>query len=275
MNENEFDLIIEPSKGSRQYWKDIWRYRELLVFLAWKDVLVRYKQTVIGIAWSLLRPLLTMFIFVLVFNKVAKLDSSNAPYPILVFAALLPWQLFSTSLADSSNSLILNSNLVSKVYFPRMLIPISTILVCVIDFMISLAVLIGMMLFYSYPPELKIFLLIPITCLTFLTSLGAGIFFAALNVRYRDFRYVIPFVIQFGLYVSPVGFDSSIIPEKWRLIFYLNPMVGIIDGFRWSILKDMPFPSESLLFSFGITLILLYMGITYFRATEKSFADKI
>ncbi len=276
MKDEEFDLIIEPGRVESQYWADLWRYRELFYFLAWRDILVRYKQTIIGIAWSVLRPLLTMLAFVLVFNKVAKLESGTTPYAILVFAALLPWQLFSSALSEASNSLISNSNLISKVYFPRMIVPVSSIIVCLIDFLLSAAIMILVMIYYSYVPSYKFFFLPFFLVLAFLAATGAGIWLAALNVKFRDFRYVVPFIIQFGLYISPVGFSSSIVPEEWRYFYSINPMVGVIDGFRWCLLKEETvIYLPGLLMSIGLVLVLLLGGIRYFRKTEKTFADKI
>lgn len=276
MKENEFDLIIEPGRVERQYWSDLWRYRELFYFLAWRDILVRYKQTVIGIAWSVLRPFLTMLAFVLVFNKVAKLESGETPYPILVFVALLPWQLFANALTDSSNSLIGNSNLISKVYFPRMIVPVSSIVVALIDFFISFSILVLIMIFYGYLPTYRLIYFPIFLCMAFFTAMGAGLWLSALNVKYRDFRYVVPFLVQFGLYISPVGFSSEIVPEKWRLIYSLNPMVGVIDGFRWCFLKNTGdlFPTSAYA-SICLLLVLLFIGTQYFRQTEKTFADKI
>lgn len=272
----EFDLVIEAGKTESEYWKDIWRFRELFYFMAWRDLLVRYKQTVIGVAWSVLRPLLTMVAFVLVFNKVAKLDSPGVPYPILVFVALLPWQLFSNSLSEASNSLIANSNMISKVYFPRMIVPISAIIVCLADFAFSLVILILLMIFYQFVPDWKIVFVPLFLIMALLTAIGAGLWLAALNVKYRDFRYVVPFIVQFGLYVSPVGFDSSVVPEKWRFIYSLNPMVGVIDGFRWCFFgTNTSFYWPGFFVSLLFVFILLFVGVSYFRSTEKTFADKI
>jgi len=272
----DFDLIIEAGKTESEYWKDIWRFRELFYFMAWRDLLVRYKQTVIGVAWSVLRPLLTMLAFVLVFNKVAKLDSPGVPYPILVFVALLPWQLFSNSLSEASNSLIANSNMISKVYFPRMIVPISSIIVCLADFLFSLAILIILMIYYQFVPDWKIIFVPMFLVMALLTAIGAGLWLAALNVKYRDFRYVVPFIVQFGLYVSPVGFDSNIVPEKWRFIYSLNPMVGVIDGFRWCFFgMNTAFYWPGFFVSLLFVFLLLFIGVTYFRSTEKTFADKI
>jgi lipopolysaccharide transport system permease protein len=276
MSDGGFDLVIEAGKADREYWRDLWRFRELFYFMSWRDLLVRYKQTVIGVAWSVFRPLLTMIAFVLVFGKVAKLDSHGIPYPIFVFVALLPWQLFSSALSEASNSLIANSNMISKVYFPRMIVPVSTIIVCLADFLFSMAILVALMLFYGHIPDSRVFLFPVFLMMGLLTAIGGGLWLAALNVKYRDFRYVVPFIVQFGLYVSPVGFDSTLIPEKWRLLYSLNPMVGVIDGFRWCFFGgkvDFYLPGflSSLLFVF----LLLFVGVRYFRATERTFADKI
>jgi len=232
-----FDLILEPNRRSRQYFSDLWRYRELFFFLAWRDLLVRYKQTFIGAAWGLIRPLLTMLIFTIIFSKLAKLPSEgSAPYPVMVFAAMLPWQLFAESLNDGSNSLINNANLLTKVYFPRLIVPISSLIVALTDFLIAFSLLFGLMAYFNFWPTWR-FLTIPLfLLLTTAAALGCSLWFAALNVKYRDFRYVIPFLLQIALYVSPVGFSSSIIPDKWRLLYSVNPMVGVIDGFRWAIL---------------------------------------
>ena len=272
----EFDLIIEPSRIEKNYWKDLWRYRELFYILSWRDLKVRYKQTVIGATWSIIRPLLTMIVFTVIFSRIAKLPSEgNAPYAIMVFAAMLPWQFFATSLSESSQSLIGNTNLISKVYFPRLIIPTSTILVNLVDFLISFGLLILLMIFYQFVPSWHIVFLPLFLLLAFLASFGIGLYLTALNVKYRDFRYIVPFIVQFGLYVSPVGFSSSVIPEKWRLIYSLNPMVGVIDGFRWAILGKSDIYWTGFLLSIGITLIILFFAIRYFRKMEKTFADII
>ena len=270
-------LVIEAGHSERQYWKDLWRYRELFYFLAWRDILVRYKQTLIGIAWAVIRPLLTMAILVVVFNKLAKLPSDGtAPYPILVFAAMLPWQFFATSLSEASNSLVVNANLVSKVYFPRLVVPASAVITSLVDFAIALGLLAGMMAIFQFAPTWKILALPAFTLLAFLAALGPGLLMTALNVKYRDVRYIIPFIVQIGLYISPVGFSSSIVPENWRLLYSLNPMVGVIDGFRWSILGGTsPLYLPGLYLSLGTTAIFLWLGVTYFRKTERSFADVI
>ena len=269
-------LVIEAGRSELHYWRDLWRFRELFYFLAWRDLLVRYKQTVIGVAWALLRPLLTMLVFTLVFGKLAKLPSSGVPYPILVFAALLPWQFFANALSEASNSLIGNANLISKVYFPRLIIPASSIITSFVDFLISGFILVGLMVWYRFVPNWQILTLPLFIALAFAAAMGFGLWLTALNVKYRDFRYVVPFIVQFGLYVSPVGFASSIVPEKWRLLYSLNPMVGVIDGFRWAILggeSQIYWPGFSL--SLAIVATALVSGVYYFRKTEKTFADVI
>ena len=239
------ELIIEAGHTERNYWRDLFRYRELFYFLAWRDVLVRYKQTVIGVLWAVLRPLLTMIIFTVVFSRIARLPAEGMPYPVMVFAAMLPWQLFATSLSEGSNSLISNSNLISKVYFPRLIVPASAVIVSFVDFAISMVLLGIMMAFYRVWPGIYLLSLPLFTILALLASTGAGVWLAALNVKYRDFRYVVPFLVQFGLYISPVGFSSNIVPDKWRLLYALNPMVGVIDGFRWAISGGAtPFPEH-------------------------------
>ncbi|NJK33734.1 MAG: ABC transporter permease [Oscillatoriales cyanobacterium SM2_2_1] len=274
--EAPYELIIEAGRSSKEYWRDLWRYRELFYFLSWRDILVRYKQTVIGIGWALIRPLLTMIVFTIVFGSIAKLPSEGIPYPIWVFSGLLPWQLFSTSLSECSNSLINNSNLLSKVYFPRLIVPASAVVVCFIDFLIAIAIFLGLMIFYNFIPSWKIIFLPPLTALTCFASLGAGLWLAALNVKYRDFRYVVPFIVQLGLYISPIGFSSNVVPEQWRLLYSINPIVGVIDGFRWAITGSeaniyLPGFALSLLFSSIVT----YTGLLYFRAVEKTLADFI
>jgi lipopolysaccharide transport system permease protein len=272
----QFDLVIEPGKGIKKYWHDLWQYRGLFYFLAWRDILVRYKQTVIGIAWSVIRPFLTMVVLTIIFGKLAKFPSEVAPYPILVFAALLPWQMFANALAESSNSLIVNANMLSKVYFPRMIVPTSAVIVSLVDFLISFALLVILMLWYQFVPGWRILTLPFFLLLALIAALGCGIWLSALNVKYRDFRYIVPFMVQFGLYISPVGFSSSVVPDKWRLIYSLNPMVGVIDGFRWAILGgDLSLYLPGFLLSVVITLLIFYFGLAYFRRTERTFADVI
>lgn len=271
------DLIIEPGRVDSNYWKDLWRYRELFYVLAWRDIAVRYKQTVIGVLWALLRPFLTMVVFTVVFGKLAKLPSvGTAPYALMVFAGMLPWTFFSTALSEASNSLIGNANLISKVYFPRLIVPSAAVVTSFIDFLISFLILVGMMIWYRFLPGWQILLLPGFIVVALLASLGPGLWITSLNVKFRDFRYIIPFLLQFGLYVSPVGFSSSIVPEKWRLLYSLNPMVGVIDGFRWCILGgDSPLYMPGFILSLVIVAFFLWRGITSFRKMEKSFADLI
>ena len=272
------EIIIEPGRTEKNYWKDIWRYRELFYILAWRDVKVRYKQTVIGVLWSIIRPLLTMIVFTIIFSRIAKLPTDGAaPYAMLVYAAMLPWQFFSTALTESSGSLVTNSNLISKVYFPRLIVPASAVISSFVDFLISFVILFILMFFYRYVPPVQILALPVMLAFVFLVSFSLGVYLTALNVKYRDFRYIIPFIVQIGLYISPVGFSSSIIPEKWRIWYNLNPMVGVIDGFRWCIIGG-PLTKElalSMSMSLGFTILLLFFGIRYFRKMEKTFADII
>lgn len=269
-------IFIEAGRVELEYWKDLWRYRELFYFLAWRDVVVRYKQAVIGILWSLIKPLLTMLVFVFVFGRLAKLPSEGVPYSVLVLSGMLPWLFFANAFSEASNSLIDNANIISKVYFPRLIIPLTPIIVCMIDFAISAILLTIMMIFFGITPDERIIFFPFFIFLMIFAAIGAGIWVAALNVKYRDFRYIVPFVIQFGLYASPVAFTSSIVPEKFRLLFSINPMVGIIDGLRWSILGlDSPLYWQSIIISCVVIFLLVFSGVRYFRATEKSFADVI
>lgn len=272
----EHRLVIEAGRTERHYWKDLWRYRELFYFLSWRDILVRYKQTAIGVAWSVIRPFMTMVVFTIIFGKLAKFPSGTAPYAILVYAAMLPWQFFSNSLSEGSNSLISNSNMISKVYFPRLIVPGSAVIVSLVDFLISFVILGFLMAWYRFVPDWRMVTLPLFLILALLASLGFSLWLAALNVKYRDFRYIVPFIVQFGLYVSPVGFASSVVPEKWRLLYSLNPMVGVIDGFRWAILGgDAAIYWPGFLLSTALSLLILLGGIRYFRKTERIFADII
>jgi len=276
LNDSQTLLVIEAGRADRHYWKDLWRYRELFFFLVWRDILVRYKQTVIGIAWALIRPVLTMIVLVFVFEKIAKLPSGGAPYPILVYAALLPWQFFSAGFSEAGNSLINNANMLSKVYFPRLVVPASTLIVSFVDFLISAIILAGLMFWYGFTPDWKLITLPFFVLIVFAAALGAGLWISALNVKYRDFRYIVPFILQLGLYASPVGFNSNIVPDEWRLLYSLNPMVGVIDGFRWAILggsAQIYWPGFML--SILLVFLILVSGIVYFRKTEKTFADVI
>jgi lipopolysaccharide transport system permease protein len=270
-------LVLEAGRADRQYWSDLWRYRELLLILAWRDVSVRYKQTVVGIAWAFIRPFLTTVVFTVVFGHIAKMsDNGTVPYAIIVIGGLLPWTLFSSILGDASGSVVANSNLISKVYFPRLIVPLATVLVVIIDFGVSLSILAGLMIWYGIVPGWQILMLPVFLLLALLASLGPAIWAAAVIVKYRDFRFVIPFVLQFGLYVSPVGFPSSIVPERWRLLYHLNPMVGIIDGFRWSIVGgDSPIYLPGFFLSLVVIAFFLWWGIWTFRRIERGFADLV
>jgi lipopolysaccharide transport system permease protein len=273
---NPPELIIEAGRTERQYWRDLYRYRELFYFLSWRDLLVRYKQTAIGIAWSVIRPFLTMVVFTIVFGKLAKLPSEGAPYPILVFSAVLPWQVFANALSEASNSLINNANLISKIYFPRLIIPASSVITSFVDFLISGGILVLLVVWYQFLPGWRILTLPLFIGIAFSASMGCGLWLTALNVRYRDFRYIVPFIVQFGLFISPVGFSSSIVPGKWRLLYSLNPMVGVIDGFRWAVIGgETMLYWPGFLLSVSLVVILLVTGVRYFRKTEKTFADII
>ena len=268
-------IVITPNRGARHYWNDLWNYRELFYFLAWRDILVRYKQTTIGVAWAVIRPFLTMVVFTIVFGSIAKLPSQGgAPYAILVFAALLPWQFFSTALTDASNSLLANASMLTKIYFPRLIIPTSTVIVGIVDFLISLAILAGLMVWYQFVPDWKIITVPLFFLIAFVITVGAGIWLAAINVRYRDFRFIVPFILQFGLFITPVGFSSSVVPDQWRLLYSLNPMVGVIDGFRWAIIGGN-LDWSSIIVSMSVALFLIIIGIWYFRKVENTFADII
>jgi lipopolysaccharide transport system permease protein len=268
-------LVIEPGLAARNYWLDLWRYRELLYFLAWRDITVRYRQTAIGVVWALLRPALTMLVFV-GFRKMTGLPSGGGPEPILVFAAVLPWQFFSTALSESSGSLIGNDKLISKVYFPRLIVPLASVITSLVDFAITLGLLVALMVWYRYAPSWTIVALPLFTVLAFALSLGLGLFLSALNVEYRDFRYIVPFVVQFGLFVSPIAFRTTDVPQRWRDIMAFNPMTGIIDGFRWAILRgNPPLDLSALALSVVVTGAFLILGIWYFRRTERGFADVI
>jgi lipopolysaccharide transport system permease protein len=279
MTENgmeSFDLVIEPRQSIRHFWRDLWKYRELFYFLSWRDVLVQYKQTVVGILWSILRPLLTMLVFTFIFGRLARLPAEGIPYPALVFCGMLPWHFFAVVLSESSNSLLANANLVSKIYFPRLIIPVSTLLVALVDFLISFAILCGLLAWYGLWPDWHWLALPFFLLLASAAALGAGLWFAAWNVKFRDFRYVIPFVVQFGLYVSPVGFSSTILPAKWRLLYAFNPMVGVIDGFRWALTGGRTAMDPwTILLALAVSFTLLGGGLVHFRKMEREFADII
>lgn len=273
------DLVIEAGRTEAHYWRDLWRYRDLFYFLAWRDLLVRYKQTVFGVLWAILRPFLTMVIFVVIFSRVAGLPSDGVPYPILVLAGMLPWQFFATALSESSASLVSNANLITKIYFPRIILPASSIIVALVDFAITLGLLAVIMAWYHHVPPVQVVFLPFFIVLALVAALGPGLIATALNVKYRDFRFVIPFIVQFGLYVSPIGFKSSVIESKLgpaaRLLYSLNPMVGVIDGFRWCVGAEPSLHVPALAISIGVSVALLLIGVRYFRATEKGFADVV
>ncbi|AVP99886.1 phosphate ABC transporter permease [Ahniella affigens] len=268
-------LLITPDSRHSHYWQDLWRYRELFWQLAKRDISVRYKQTVIGAAWAIVRPLLTMLVFTVVFGRLAKLPSAgDVPYAILVFVGMLPWYLSSTALAAAADSMITGTSLIGKVYFPRLIIPIASMVVALVDFAISALLLAALMLWYQVLPDWRILMLPAFILLAILTAAGPGIWFASLSLKYRDFRFVVPFLVQLGLYVSPVGFSSNIVPEAWRWLYQLNPMVGVIDGFRWCLLGGaVPLNTNALLSSLAVTVVLLWLGLRRFRRTERFFAD--
>jgi lipopolysaccharide transport system permease protein len=268
--------VIEAGHSERHYWADVWRFRELLYSLARRDISVRYKQTAIGVAWAVIRPVGIMLVFTLVFGRIARLPSDGAPYSLLVFTGMLPWLFFASALAESSNSLIANSNLLSKIYFPRILVPLSAIAVPLVDLLVAFAVMVFMILFLGFPITFRWMLLPPFIALAMACALGFGIWFAALNVKYRDFQFIVPFLLLIGLYVSPIGFVSTIIPEQWRVLYVLNPMVGVIEGFRWALLGgDFALRPDALALSFVIPLAFITSGIWYFRHIERSMADVI
>ncbi len=275
------EIFIEPGRAERNYWKDLWRYRELFYILSWRDVKVRYKQTIIGVVWSVLRPLLTMMIFTFIFGQVAKFDSPpGISYGLLVFAGLLPWQFFATGLSEASNSLVGNERLISKVYFPRMIIPASSVITSLVDFLISLALMFGLLIWYQTVPSIYLVFLPLFIIMAFLASFGVGLWLTSLNVKFRDFKHVVPFIVQIGLYISPVAFTSdkaaSIIPAKLHLLYYVNPMAGVIDGFRWCFFGDKtPIYWNGMFLSLAVIIIFLFIGIRTFRKMEKSFADLI
>jgi lipopolysaccharide transport system permease protein len=269
------DLILESGRTEKNYWQDLWRFRELFYILAWRDLMVRYKQTAIGVAWALLRPGLTMVVFV-GFRKVTKMPPTDVPDPIFVLAALLPWMFFSNALSEAASSLIINANLISKVYFPRIIVPAGAAITSLVDFVITLALLAGLMLYYKFSPSWTAMALPLLALLLFALSIGSGLLLASLNVKYRDFRYILPFIVQFGLFISPIAITASDVPETWRPIYCLNPMVGIIDMFRWAICRGTPTVDWfSLTASIFVTVCLLILGVCVFRKTEKEFADII
>jgi lipopolysaccharide transport system permease protein len=280
------ELILESGRTEKNYWRDLWRYRELFIILAWRDIAVRYKQTVVGVAWAVIRPLLTTIVFTVVFSKIARLSApATVPYALLVMAANLPWQFFATALSESSNSLISNSNLISKIYFPRLIVPAGSVITSFVDFLITLGLLALMMVWYQFLPDWRLLLLPAFMLLAFGAAFGIGLWLCALNVEYRDFRYIVPFIVQFGFFLSPVGYSTDRVPAIWhwhgfdipaRLLYSLNPMVGVIDGFRWCLLRGQsPVDPSTLIASALLTVALCASGIWYFRKMEKTFADVI
>lgn len=280
------ELIIKPGLSEKNYWRDLWRYRELFYFLAWRDILVRYKQTVIGVAWAVIQPFLTTVVFTFVFNRVAKLPApAGVPYFLMVMAAQLPWQFFATSMSSSSNSLVSNANLISKIYFPRLIVPAGSVITSFVDFLITLGLVALTMVWFQFVPDWRLLTLPLFMALAFGAAFGIGLWLCALNVEYRDFRYIIPFIVQFGFFISPVGYLTTRVPEHWlwhgldipaRLLYSLNPMVGVIDGFRWALLRgQVPFQLSVFSFSVFVTVALCASGIWYFRKMERTFADVI
>lgn len=270
------ELVLEPGRIERQYWRDLWHYRELFLFLAWRDILVRYKQTVVGVAWGVIRPLLTMLILTFVFGRVAKMPAGGVPYPLLVFCGMLPWQFFSGALSESGSSLVHNAGMVTKIYFPRIVMPASSVITSLVDFFVSAALMVLVMVWYRFVPGPGVLLIPLFVLLALAAAFGAGLWISALMVRYRDFRFIVPFVVQFGLYISPVGFISGVVPGQWRLLYSLNPMVGVIDGFRWAVLGGehaIYWPGFWL--STAVVALIIVTGLRYFRRTERTFADII
>ena len=270
-------LVLKPSHG----WvpldlMDLWRYRELVYFMTWRDLTVRYKQTLLGVAWAVLRPFLTMVVFSIFFGGLAKVPSDGVPYPIFTYTALLPWELFATALTVASRSLVLNSNMITKVYFPRIILPISSILGGVVDFCIAFVVMIGMMIYFHFAPTVNVWVLPLLLLLTVMTAIGVSLWLSAMNVLYRDVGYVTPFLQQLWLYITPIAYPASLVPEKWQIVYALNPMTGIVEGFRWALLGTTPnAPINLLLISTGVTLVMLISGLFYFRRMERLFADMV
>jgi lipopolysaccharide transport system permease protein len=267
-------LRIEPSRG----WVslglgELWEYRELLYFLVWRDIKVRYKQTALGATWAILQPVMTMMVFSVFFGRLAKLPSDGIPYPVFVFAALLPWQLFAYALSESANSLVVSQNLIKKVYFPRLVVPIASVLAGLVDFAISFVVLLGLMAYYGIRPTPAVAVLPLFVMFAVAAALSVGLWLSALNVQFRDVRYTIPFLTQFWMFATPVAYPSSLVPEKWRTLFGLNPMAGVVEGFRWALLGKAKSPGPLLFVSIAVVVVLLIGGLIYFRRMESTFAD--
>jgi lipopolysaccharide transport system permease protein len=270
------EIVIEPARG----WfdlnlVDIWHYRELLYFLTWRDIKVRYKQTVLGAAWAVLQPLLTMMVFSVIFGKLAKLPSEGVPYPVFAYAGLLPWQLFAYALAQSSTSLVADKSLITKIYFPRLIIPLSSVMAGVLDFVIAFFVFVGMMLVYDIPFTWRILALLPLTLFAVLTALAVGLWLSALNVQFRDVRYTLPFLTQFWMYATPIAYSSTLIPQQWRLLYSLNPMTGVVEGFRWALIGKSSSVGPMILVSAVVVLLLSLGGLVYFKKMEDKFADVV
>ncbi len=269
------ELVLEAGRANRQYWNDLWRYRELLGFLAWRDIKVRYKQTTLGILWALIQPAVTLAVFTFIFGRLARMPAGNVPYPLLVLAGLLPWQLFAAAFSNASGSLVANTHLISKVYFPRLIVPLSSVAVALIDFGVVLVLLASLCAWWQFVPDWRVLLMPLFVLLTLVAAIGTGLWLTALTVKYRDFRFVVPFLLQVGLFLSPVGFSSSNLPN-WRHLYSLNPMAGAIDGFRWCLLHGEPaLDPVNLGISVAMALALLVSGLWYFRHTERTFADLI
>ncbi len=265
--------IDPPGRWTAIEFRELWDYRELLYFLTWRDIKVRYKQTALGAAWAIIQPVFMMVVFSLFFGRLAKVPSDGIPYPVFAFCALLPWQLFAHALTESSNSLVGNQNLITKVYFPRLVVPISAVLGGLIDFLIAFVILLGLMLYYGIVPGWAIVTLPGFIFLAVLTALGVGLWLSALNVQYRDVRYTINFLVQFWLFATPVAYPSSLIPEKWRVFYGLNPMAGVVEGFRWALLGKADPPGAMLWVSVGVVVVILVGGLYYFKRMEQQFAD--
>jgi lipopolysaccharide transport system permease protein len=274
LHEEPHVLVLAAGEADQRFWRDLWHYRDLLIFLAWRDIAVRYRQTIAGVAWALLQPAMTMILFTIIFGRLAHMDGGGMPYPLLVLAGLIPWQLFSAALTGSGDSLVANAGLISKVYFPRIIIPMAAVSVAIVNALVALGLLAVLMPCYGVWPTWRLVALPLLLMLTALIALGAGLVVSAMGVRYRDIRFVLPFVVQCGFFAAPVGYSTVVVPEHWRLVFALNPMVGVMEGFRWSILghavQELP---QMLAMSAATMVVLLVVGRWAFRAVERDAAD--
>ncbi|SHH68432.1 ABC transporter permease [Clostridium grantii] len=268
-------MLITSNSSKKQKIKELWKYKEVLYFLSWKDIIVRYKQTVLGIMWAILQPVFTMIVMSFIFGNLAKMPSEGIPYPILVYSAILPWNFFSSAFSGTSNSLVSNAHLLKKIYFPRLALPIASVITSFIDFLISFGILVVIMIGYKYVPPIRILLVPLFILITFIISLGAGLFFSTMNVKYRDIRYIVPLILQFGMYLSPVGYSSEVVPEGLRLIYSVNPMVGVIEGFRWCLIPNSVIYMPAIIISILAGIIFLILGIKFFIKFENTFADLI